>query len=544
MKKRKQKKGSLVGLLVRSYAAYMLLFFLGSTLWLFHSVLLYADTNHLPSLAQISKLDDHLTSKKFEHLPIDSLTTLGSFYEIFSYERGLVYTSNSKEKHPLTAKEVSVIPEFDEKYYLTWVPFKDQSGQSFSIVQRNYKDKKYIDEPIEILREEFDFLMDDQLRVISSRKPMAYTQFTERELKLMTHRFSDKYNLHRYNFTTKDGEKMALILYRPYDTEMEYKLFFSRVFTNLFLFFAICILLIFLFSYRIRRKIAKPLAILGNALETLPKNRGEEEVYVAYDGPKELVNISNTFNKISAELRESEQKRAQLEDSKRQMLADISHDLKTPITVIQGYAKAMEEGIIAEENQERYLQIIHYKASVLNDLINSFHEYSNIEHPDFSVQLKKVDFSVYLQQYWEKSYEEFALNQYPIDIELAEESMPLLLDSAKFDRVLHNVINNFFHYNPEGTTFYFRVQKEEKQVKITLADNGVPIEPEIFNPFVTGDRARTAGNRGSGLGLAIVDKIIRLHHGQVALDTTPSAPYVKAFVITLPLADNVEVNRV
>uniref|UniRef100_UPI0026EBE425 hypothetical protein n=1 Tax=Streptococcus merionis TaxID=400065 RepID=UPI0026EBE425 len=212
MKKRKQKKGSLVGLLVRSYAIYMLLFFLGSTFWLFHSILLYAVTNHLPSFRQISKLDDQLSSRKFDHLPIDSLTTLGSFYEIFSYEHGLVYTSNPKEKHSLTAKEVSVIPEFGTKYYRTWVPFKDQSGQEFSIVQRNYQQKKYVDEPIDFLREEFDFLMDAQLRVISSKEPMEHTQFTERELKLMTHTFSDNYNLHRYDFTTNDGEKMAFIL--------------------------------------------------------------------------------------------------------------------------------------------------------------------------------------------------------------------------------------------------------------------------------------------------------------------------------------------
>lgn len=65
------------------------------------------------------------------------------------------------------------------------------------------------------------------------------------------------------------------------------------------------------------------------------------------------------------------------------MLADISHDLKTPITIIQGYAKAICDGIIKEENKQQYLQTIYHKSIVLNELINAFSEYSKLEHPDF-----------------------------------------------------------------------------------------------------------------------------------------------------------------
>lgn len=524
----------------------MFLLLIGMVIWLTHAFFLFLGTNPFPSSKKINQLNDQLTQRKFENLPIRNIASSGSAYEIVSYKNGVIYYSNSTVNHYFTAKELSFIPEFDDRYYRTWVKFKDKNGQPLSIVQKNHVYDKYQDEPFDLVKEEFDFLLDDRLRVISSQRPMTHTQFTERELKLMTHTFSKNYNLHRHDFTTKDGEKMAFILYRPYDTEGDYRQTARLMFLNFLILIASAVGMIFIFAHRIRKKISYPLDLLEVALMQLSKQDKNNDIYVTYDGPKEFLKICATFNDIATELHQSEVERKKLEVSKQKMLADISHDLKTPITVIQGYIKAMEEHIIDEKDQDRYLQIIYHKTNVLNDLINDFHEFSKIQHPDFAMNLEQTDFTEYLRNFWSRCYEEFAANQYPLEIDIPEESLYVELDSFKFNRVLNNIIGNFFRHNPKGTTFYFKVLVRDGRIEIMLADDGVAIDPEtaqsIFQPFVTGDKARTTGKNGTGLGLAIVQQFVQLHNGTVRLDTACPAPYSKAFIITLPLLKPVQEN--
>ena len=146
------------------------------------------------------------------------------------------------------------------------------------------------------------------------------------------------------------------------------------------------------------------------------------------------------------------------------MLADISHDLKTPITIIQGYAKAICDGVIKEENKQQYLQTIYHKSIVLNELINAFSEYSNLEHPDFRPVKTKVDICEYAREYLATKYNELVLGGFLIEVEIPEMIIWCQIDVQQMKRVFENLINNSVKHNKRGTMLFFSMKKR-KQIR-------------------------------------------------------------------------------
>ena len=128
-------------------------------------------------------------------------------------------------------------------------------------------------------------------------------------------------------------------------------------------------LIVAVFAVRLNHKVKRPLMALKESIVCYQKG---QKLSNDNDGPDEFVEIGDDFVKLAQRLAESEERRKTSDEEKQQMLADISHDLKTPITIIQGYAKAICDGIIKEENKQQYLQTIYHKSIVLNVLINAF----------------------------------------------------------------------------------------------------------------------------------------------------------------------------
>lgn len=155
------------------------------------------------------------------------------------------------------------------------------------------------------------------------------------------------------------------------------------------IFFFACIICIILFGMFLKRKVQKPLNKLNRAMQLL--SEGKENEPIVYSGPKEFVEICDSFNVMVNKLESSEIERNKLIKDKQSMLADISHDLKTPITTIQGYAKALADGVIFPDEYEKYFNIIYAKSKRLTELINIFYEYSKLEHPDFKLVFEKID---------------------------------------------------------------------------------------------------------------------------------------------------------
>ncbi len=218
------------------------------------------------------------------------------------------------------------------------------------------------------------------------------------------------------------------------------------------------------------------------------------------------------------------------------MIADISHDLKTPITAISGYAEAILSGKIKKEEERRYLEVISARSKDLVSLINAFHEYSKVDHPKFKLQLECIDIAEFMRDYLAKKYDEIDLQGFNLEVEIPDERVYADIDEFQFSRVLDNLISNIFKHNTIGTIIYVNLMVKETYLEIQLADNGLGIPEEyrdkIFEPFVVVDESRPS--RGSGLGLSIVKKIVELHRGSIVLSKETKQDIGTEYIITLP----------
>lgn len=541
MRKKFKDRGSLRKLLQDHFILYLIVIMIGVCLWIMITIKGWGHYHRAIQPQEMDKLEEQLIRGNYDSAYFNPYNSYGTFFEIISYEKGLIYSSNKSQKHHFNKKELELILPHDADYYYTSMEYisPESSKQRYLLQKNTHSGSRYVAGVLPVEEEEFAYLLDSQLQVISSASPSKYQSFTKREIEILTQSLEDMYHLYRYDFVTQSGDKRAFIIFKTYDVKQQHQAFYDYMIKNVILLLLAIFLVMLLFIWRLDYIIAKPLETLRKAMTEL----ASRDRIVNYDyssGPKELVTIFETFNTVSSELYESERLRSELEESRRKLLASISHDLRTPITVIQGYSKALIDKLIIGEAREQYLTIIYQKSNVLNDLINSLYDFSRIQHPDFQLSMEKTDFSEYLRHYWARHYEEFDVSGYCLELDIPEKRYEVMLDQAYFDRILDNLHNNFIKYNPKGTTLYFKIVAAPTELILTIADNGVIISEDtaksIFNPFVTGSESRTAGHGGTGLGLSIVKQFVEMHGGMIRLENQDDR-YSKSFVIRIPLAE-------
>lgn len=217
------------------------------------------------------------------------------------------------------------------------------------------------------------------------------------------------------------------------------------------------------------------------------------------------------------------------------LYSSIAHDLKTPITSIQGFASALKEGKIKPEEQEEILDIIYRKSRHMNELIETLLVYSKLGTESYSLNLKKTNLCSLVRDMVAMNYSEFEDKGIELNIEIPEEPVLGNVDEKEFRRAVNNLIVNAYKHNQKGTHVLIQVHKEKESAFITVADNGKPIPKELaetmFKPFVSGDASRTSGS-GNGLGLAISSTIIKKHGGKLYMKEGVSG-YTKGFIVQI-----------
>lgn len=282
------------------------------------------------------------------------------------------------------------------------------------------------------------------------------------------------------------------------------------------------VFMVWLFVWKMKKRVVRELDSLDRAVNRLAdiSADGENDGAEILSGIKEFDRICENINRISASLTESEKEREKLEAARGKMLADISHDLKTPITVIQGYAKAINDGITDEATQRRYLDLIYKKSITVTELINTFHEYSKLDHPDFRAVRTQGDLCELFREYLAIKYEELDIAGYELETDIPDDPIMFSFDAGQLRRVFENLLSNCIKYNSSGTVLYASIKDNGSDIVIGIGDNGkgIPeaVRANIFEPFVVGSESRTDG-KGSGLGLAICKRIVEAHGGKIAL---------------------------
>lgn len=233
-----------------------------------------------------------------------------------------------------------------------------------------------------------------------------------------------------------------------------------------------------------------------------------------------------------------EETRRQINE-KNMLIANMAHDLKTPITSILGFSRALKDKKVQTDEQEEISGIIYEKAKRTDELINIMFRYSKLETEDYKLTLEKQNICALIRNVVADNYSEFEQREIEVQIDIPEKAYICSIDNIEFVRAFHNIIVNAYKHNPEGSRVLVAVQKKNEKVVIIVADNGDVFTEKmlktIFEPFVCGSESRNSRD-GSGLGLAISKKIIEKHNGRLYVKED-ILNYSKGFVIELEICD-------
>ena len=232
------------------------------------------------------------------------------------------------------------------------------------------------------------------------------------------------------------------------------------------------------------------------------------------------------FSRIIAEEvekneRQEEELREKYERARNLMLSDIAHDLRTPITTIGGYAKALNDGLVtSDEKRTEYLDAIQNKAERMSDLITLLFDYVRLDSENFTMRMEETNITELLRENAALLYADVEERNMNFEIEVPEKPCMIPLDRLQFSRVVTNLINNALKHNKADTTITLAMIENDENIQVIVKDNGTMIAPliaeHIFEPFVVADASRES-NGGSGLGLSIAKKIVELHGWTIKL---------------------------
>jgi signal transduction histidine kinase len=215
---------------------------------------------------------------------------------------------------------------------------------------------------------------------------------------------------------------------------------------------------------------------------------------------------------------------ARLEKSRRQLLSNISHDLGTPITLIQGYVEALLDGIVERpEQQQKYLRLIHSRVTGLSRLIQDLFQLSKLEARQISFSIQEITVEEYVRHFYERY--ELEVKNAGLTFDFQVTSPPggmggyVQVDLDRMDQVYTNVIYNAVKYTPAGGKIRLVYSVEESLIVTKIIDTGCGIEqedlPYIFDRFYMKDKSRNSAAGGSGLGLSIAKEIVEFHGGNI-----------------------------
>ncbi|MCR8636056.1 sensor histidine kinase [Paenibacillus radicis (ex Xue et al. 2023)] len=233
----------------------------------------------------------------------------------------------------------------------------------------------------------------------------------------------------------------------------------------------------------------------------------------------ELENSNATLEKMNTDL-------GRLETSRRHLLSNISHDLRTPMTLIQGYVEALIDGVVADpEQQNKYLRLILNRINGLNRLIADLFQLSKLEARQLDFNMQEMSIEEFVAYYGDR-YEvdvknagvRFNHNAY-IPMPLASSISVVRIDIDRIDQVLTNIIYNAIKHTPQGGLIHLQFIVDGPTLVVRVRDNGSGIEPEdvpfIFDRFYKKSKSRNTSEGGSGLGLSIAKEIIDYHGGNI-----------------------------
>jgi signal transduction histidine kinase len=266
---------------------------------------------------------------------------------------------------------------------------------------------------------------------------------------------------------------------------------------------------------------------------------GNLDYHIEYERKDEFAGICADFNEMAQRLSDFVSQRQKDEANRKELIAGISHDLRTPLTGIKAYVEGLEKGVASTpEMQRKYLDTIKSKTAELERIINQLFMFSKIDIGEFPFNLEEIDVDAELRNLIDGVREDYEKNG--LIISFAESGKPASVnaDIQQFRNAVTNIIENSLKYKTaERGKLTITTRIENEAVTIELTDNGpgVPSEEidKLFTVFYRGDPSRTDDTSGSGLGLAITSKILERMGGGIRAENAAEGGLT--VIITLPI---------
>ena len=327
---------------------------------------------------------------------------------------------------------------------------------------------------------------------------------------------------------------------------------YYRYIIDIFVFMFIIVIFIILMTNRfltrmVIKSIVTPVDTLVYGVHQI--RDGNLSYRIKYGGKDEFAPICADFNEMAERLTDMVNARQKDEENRRELIAGISHDLRTPLTSIKTYVEGIELGIASSpQMQKHYFDTIKNKTEDLEHIINQLFLFSKLDTGEFPMQIEKIDIGKWIIDFINTISDEYSQKGLQIELNQTEQKEVdyINADNIQFRNVLTNILENSLKYGSEDGGGMITVKvfcySDGTNAVITLNDNGPGVPDDslkkIFNVFYRGDKSRSNPSQGSGLGLAISAKIIERLGGTIKAENLRESGL--SVIITLPVAERVE----
>jgi len=261
----------------------------------------------------------------------------------------------------------------------------------------------------------------------------------------------------------------------------------------------------------ITRQIVKPLRVMAQAAGDFAEGRFDRRVPVS--GSSETRDLASAFNLMAGQLEA-------LEQTRRDFVANVSHELRSPMTSIQGFLQGMLDGTIPAAEQGRYMQIVLDETRRLSKLVGSLLNLSRMENSETQLALTDFDLHECIRRVIIANMSQLDEKRMELTLSFEDEPLYVHADAEQIEQVLINLLSNAVKYTPEGGAIRIETAQDARQTRVTVRDSGPGIDPEdapyIFDRFYKADKSHTVG-KGTGLGLAICKRILEKHGQTIRL---------------------------
>ena len=330
-----------------------------------------------------------------------------------------------------------------------------------------------------------------------------------------------------------DGETVGYLVRIPFEpfraqNPSPEELFLARVTQGIWMSFAAAAVVALLVGVLLARTITNPIKELTDA--TTAVAQGELGRQVNVHTKDEIGELAASFNQMSTDLSNASQQR-------RQMTADIAHELRTPLSIILGYTESLRDGVLPPDVET--FDILHDEAEHLSRLVQDLRTLSLADTGKLALNWQKLPPVELLQTVAAKYRHQAEQQNIILKVEAAADLPDIEVDPGRMEQVLGNLVSNALRFTPAyGEIWLTAVQPDSTHIQLAVQDNGEGIPEDvlskIFDRFYKADKSRQAYEGESGLGLAIARSIVRMHNGAIVVESAVGKG--ATFTIALPIA--------